>query len=163
MNKLISLIDRLIEAVMVLLITAMVLGNFWQIYTRFILNNAASWTEEFLRYALIWLTMLGVPYAYGKNQHVAIEFIANTFGERGKVADQILIEVIVLLISIFVMVIGGSMVTANAVGQTSPALGVPMQYYYAGVPLCGVLTAIYTLPRLIEQIGLLKNGNKEGK
>ena len=45
MNKLISLIDRLIEAVMVLLITAMVLGNFWQIYTRFILNNAASWTE----------------------------------------------------------------------------------------------------------------------
>lgn len=44
----------------------MVVGCFWQIFTRFVLNNASSWTEELLRYALTWLTMLGVPYAYRK-------------------------------------------------------------------------------------------------
>ena len=152
MKKLQHILDKVIEVLMLLLIACMVFGNFWQIFTRFVLNNAASWTEEFLRYSLIWLTMLGVPYAYSRNQHIAIEFITDTFSKKGKRLTQLFIEVLILCISVFVMLIGGCMVTRNAVGQTSPALGLPMQFYYAGVPLCGVLLIIYTLPRLLEQL-----------
>jgi TRAP-type C4-dicarboxylate transport system permease small subunit len=151
MNKLINVLNKVLEVVIAVLVAAMVLGNFWQIFTRFVLNNAASWTEEFLRYALIWLTMLGVPYAYGKNQHIAIEFVVDTFSKKGKTIDSIFVEIIVLIISVFVMIIGGFMVTANAVGQTSPALGMPMQFYYLGVPVCGILMLIYTLPRLVSE------------
>ena len=161
MTKLIAILNRVIEVVMVILIVAMVCGNFWQIFTRFVLNNAATWTEEFLRYALIWLTMLGVPYAYGKNQHIAIEFITNTYSEKAKIINQIAIEVIVLFISLFVMIIGGFMVTVNAAGQTSPALGMPMQIYYLGVLVCGILMILYTIPRLIGQINELNRGKKE--
>ena len=42
----------------------------------------------------------------------------------------------------------------------------PMQFYYLGVPVCGVLMIIYTIPKLIENIKALgdsKNGEKEGK
>lgn len=159
----IKVLNRIIEVIMAVLIVMMVLGNFWQIFTRFVLNNAADWTEEFLRYALIWVTMLGVPYAYGKNQHIAIEFITNKFSEKGKAIDEIFIQIVILLISIFVMIIGGIMVTSNAVGQVSAALNLPMQFYYLGVPICGVLMVIYTMPKLIEQIKILRETKKEGK
>jgi TRAP-type C4-dicarboxylate transport system permease small subunit len=159
----IKVLNRIIEAIIAVLIVLMVLGNFWQIFTRFVLNNAAGWTEEFLRYSLIWVTMLGVPYAYGKNQHIAIEFITDTFSEKGKTIDAICIQVLILIISIFVMIVGGIMVTLNAVGQVSAALNLPMQYYYLGVPVCGVLMVIYTVPKLVEEIKSLKNGKKEGK
>jgi TRAP-type C4-dicarboxylate transport system permease small subunit len=159
----IKVLNRIIEVIIAVLIALMVLGNFWQIFTRFVLNNAADWTEEFLRYSLIWLTMLGVPYAYGKNQHIAIEFITAKFSKRGKAIDEIFIQILILLISVFVLIIGGIMVTKNAVGQVSAALSLPMQYYYLGVPVCGVLMVIYTVPKLIEQIKVLKDSKKEDK
>jgi TRAP-type C4-dicarboxylate transport system permease small subunit len=107
--------------------------------------------------------MLGVPYAYGKNQHIAIEFITAKFSKKGKAIDEIFIQVLILLISIFVLIIGGIMVTKNAVGQVSAALNLPMQYYYLGVPVCGVLMVIYTVPKLVEQIKILKNSGKGEK
>ena len=162
----VKVLNKIIEVIIAVLIVLMVLGNFWQIFTRFVLNNAADWTEEFLRYSLIWLTMLGVPYAYGKNQHIAIEFITSKFSKKGKAADEIFIQILILLISVFVMIVGGIMVTKNAVGQVSAALNMPMQFYYLGVPVCGVLMIIYTIPKLVENIKALgdgKNGEKEGK
>jgi TRAP-type C4-dicarboxylate transport system permease small subunit len=157
----IKVLNRIIEALIAILIVLMVLGNFWQIFTRFVLNNAADWTEEFLRYALIWVTMLGVPYAYGKNQHIAIEFITSKFSRKGKVIDEIFIQLLIILISVFVFIIGGIMVTMNASGQVSAALNMPMQLYYLGVPICGVLMIIYTIPKLIEEIKSLKESKKE--
>lgn len=152
MKKITAILDKVIECIILVLVVCMVLGNFWQIFTRFVLNNAASWTEEFLRYALIWLTMLGVPYAYSRNQHIAIEFVVDTFSKKGKRINQLFIETLILVLSVTVLIIGGCMVTANAVGQTSPALNMPMQFYYAGVPVCGILMVIYTLPRFFEQL-----------
>ena len=160
MTKVTNTLNKIIEITMIILIAAMVFGNFWQIFTRFILGNAASWTEEFLRYALIWLTMLGVPYAYGKNQHIAIEFVVNTFSAKGKQIDQVFIECVVGFISVFVMIIGGIMVTGNAAGQVSPALGMPMQYYYIGIPICGALMLVYLLPRLLDDIKALRSGKE---
>jgi TRAP-type C4-dicarboxylate transport system permease small subunit len=162
----IKVLNRIIEVIIAVLITLMVLGNFWQILTRilasFKIGNPAGWTEEFLRYALIWLTMLGVPYAYGKNQHIAIEFITDKFSKKGKAIDEIAIQIIILLISVFVLIVGGSMVTANAAGQVSAALNMPMQFYYLGVPVCGVLMLVYTVPKLVEQIKVLRESKKEG-
>lgn len=145
-------VNRIIEIIMAVLIVCMVGANFWQIFTRFVLNHAADWTEEFMRYALIWLTMLGVPYAYGKNQHIAIEFLVDTFSEKGRKINAIFIEALILLLSVSVFIVGGIMVTLNAAGQVSAALQMPMQFYYMGVPTAGCLMVFYTVPRLISLV-----------
>ncbi len=145
-------VNRIIETIMAVLIVCMVGANFWQIFTRFVLNHAADWTEEFMRYALIWLTMLGVPYAYGKNQHIAIEFLVDTFSEKGRKINAIFIEALILLLSVSVFIVGGIMVTLNAAGQVSAALQMPMQFYYMGVPVAGCLMVFYTVPRLISLV-----------
>ena len=150
-------LNQILEYILALLMAVMVAGCFWQIFTRFVLNNPSQWTEEFLRYALIWLTMLGVPYAYGKEQHISIGFITNTFTKRGTVKDKIFIEILVLFLSTFVMIAGGIMVSVNAAGQTSPALHIPMQFYYIGVPICGILMVVYCIPRLSDLSKNTKN------
>ena len=53
------------------------------------------------------------------------------------------------LISVFVMIAGGVMVTLNSAGQISPAMELPMQVYYICVPISGVLMVLYCLQRLI--------------
>ena len=61
---------------------------------------------------------------------------------------NIFIETLILVLSVFVMVAGGWMVTMNSAGQISPAMHMPMQLYYAGVPVSGVLMVCYGIERL---------------
>ena len=152
-------LNKVLEYILAFLVVVMVVGCFWQIFTRFVLNNASSWTEELLRYALIWLTMLGVPYAYGKEQHISIGFITTTFTKKGSLRNKIFIEILVLFLSAFVLIAGGIMVTINAVGQLSPAMGI--QFYYVGAPICGVLMIIYSGERLIRFVKELKETKEE--
>lgn len=154
-------LNKVLEYILAFLVVVMVVGCFWQIFTRFVLNNASSWTEELLRYALIWLTMLGVPYAYGKEQHISIGFITTTFTKKGSLRNKIFIEILVLFLSAFVLIAGGIMVTINAVGQLSPAMGISMQFYYVGAPICGVLMIIYSGERLIRFVKELKETKEE--
>lgn len=92
--------------------------------------------------------MLGVPYAYGKEKHISITFISNTFTEKNSLRTKIGIEILIIALSVFVMIIGGCMVASNAAGQISPALQLPMPVYYACVPICGVLMVIYSVERI---------------
>ena len=75
--------------------------------------------------------------------------------------NKIFIEILVLFLSAFVLIAGGIMVTINAVGQLSPAMGIPMQFYYVGAPICGVLMIIYSGERLIRFVKELKETKEE--
>lgn len=151
-----KVLDKILETVLAAMVALMVLGCFWQVCTRFILNNPSKYTEEFLRYMLIWMTMMGVPYAYGKGQHLSINLLAKSFSEKGKLLTSIAIEIIVLILSVFVMIAGGFMVTINSAGQISPAMHMPMELYYACVPVGGILMVVYGLYRLAGFLKQLK-------
>ena len=76
-------LNKILGYLIAFLVGLMVLGCCWQVITRFLLNNPSKYTEEFLRYALIWMTMLGVPYAYGQERHISINIITKTFSLKG--------------------------------------------------------------------------------
>lgn len=149
-------LNKVLGTLMAILMGVMVLGCCWQVVTRFILNNPSKYTEEFLRYALIWLTMLGMPYAYGQDKHIAINLVTKSFKVKNLLLTKIMIEVLVCALSIFVLIIGGSMVTMNSVGQISPAMQMAMPFYYVCLPISGVLMCLYCIVRLIGFIKEMK-------
>lgn len=153
-----KLLNKILETVLAVVVAVMVIGCFWQVFTRFILNNPSKYTEELLRYLLIWMTMLGVPYAYGKERHLSINLFTRSFTKRDSLLTKIGIEILILFLSLFVMVAGGFMVTANSAGQISPALHMPMQLYYVCVPISGILMVVYCVTRLT---GFLKQWKEE--
>ena len=65
-----KVIDKIIEVLCTLIMGYMVLAVCWQVITRFILKNPSTLTEEILRYLLVWTTMVGGAYAYGRRKHL---------------------------------------------------------------------------------------------
>lgn len=69
--------DRIMEAglkwTLVLLMSAITLSVFWGVFTRFILQNAATWTGEFSGFSLVWITFLGSAYAVYHKSHIRFE------------------------------------------------------------------------------------------
>ena len=152
MEKLKLKIDKIIEYLLVGLLTLMVFNVSWQVFSRFVLEDPSSWTEELTRYLLIWLGMIGAGYVTGQKMHLAIDYFANKAVEPVRTYIEIFIHVAVLLFALAVMVIGGS----NLVGvtlyleQISASLQIQLGYVYLALPISGVLIIFYSAENILE-------------
>src|ERR1700712_3823640 len=50
---------------------------FLQFFTRYILNDSLSWTEEIARYGLMWLAFIGGAVVTRKKTQIAVELLGN--------------------------------------------------------------------------------------
>jgi TRAP-type transport system small permease protein len=48
---------------------------FYQFFTRYALNNSASWTEEIARYLLIGVVFVGATIGVAKNNHIQVDLL----------------------------------------------------------------------------------------
>ena len=152
-------IDKIIEYFLVGLLSLMVFNVSWQVFTRFILGDPSSWTEELTRYLLIWLGMIGAGYVTGKKMHLAIDFFANKAKQPLRRYIEIFIHTAVLLFALTVMVIGG----INLVGlvlylqQITASLQIQLGYVYLALPISGLLIIFYSAENIFE---IIKSGEK---
>jgi TRAP-type transport system small permease protein len=59
----------------VLLFWALGAVVFTQFFTRYFLNNSASWTEEIARYLLIGVVFVGASIGVAKNNHIQVDLL----------------------------------------------------------------------------------------
>ncbi len=57
-----------------MLAVASVLGLF-QIFTRFVIEQPAEWTEVLIRFSLIWMVFLGIPTAFRTGSMVSVDVL----------------------------------------------------------------------------------------
>ena len=147
-----KVIDKIIEVLCTLIMGYMVLAVCWQVITRFILKNPSTLTEEILRYLLVWTTMVGGAYAYGRRKHLSINMLTKKLPFRQQKMLDILIQIIVIAFAVVVMIMGGFHLVGTTSNQTSAALHLPMPYVYASIPVGGILIIFYSLIFIMEDI-----------
>ncbi len=145
--------DKFLELALIILMGANVLNVLWQVFTRFVLRDPSSFTEELARYLLIWVGLLGASYAAGKKMHLAIDVVLQTLKNTRKIWAEIGIQAFIFLFSFFVMVIGGlRLVTITlTLNQISAALQIKLGYVYLVIPLSGLLIMFYAFVFIVEK------------
>ncbi len=156
-------IDKLLELALILLMGANVLNVLWQVFTRFVLRNPSSYTEELARFLLIWVGLLGASYAAGKKMHLAIDVVLQGLGNKAKVWVEIIIQIFIFLFSLFVMVVGGLRLVSITLtlAQTSAALQIKLGYVYLVLPLSGIVIMFYAVVFIVERIRTLSGKQLE--
>lgn len=156
MRNLKKSVDRVIEFITCTLFIIMVAVSSWQVLSRFILKSPSTFTEELLRYNLIWLAMLAAAYVVGKNQHIAITFLRDRIIEDSKIKLDIVIQSIFILFSAVIMVYGGGKAVFLTMAQISPALHLPMGFVYLALPLSGLFILFYSTINILELLNKQK-------
>ena len=148
-----SKVDKVIEYSLVILMALMVFNVLWQVFTRFIMNDPSSFTDELARYLLIWLGLLGAGYVTGQKMHLAIDYLLSKTKPNVKSKLEYVINISIFLFALFVMVIGGVNLVSLTLylEQISAALQIQLGYIYIVLPLSGLLIMFYTGVFIIEQ------------
>lgn len=145
MHGLRTFMDKVIEIFSIGLLTVMVIVALWQVASRYVFGSPSTVSEEFLRYALIWISIIGTAYVAGKNQHVSMSLVVDLLSLPNQLKWGIGIQVVFLLFAVFILIMGGSHAASISMNQLSPVLRIPMGYIYAALPVAGVIIALYSL------------------
>ena len=155
MHVLLSLkrpIDRCLEALLVLLFFILFACVIIQVFTRYVLNDPAIFTEEVSRFAIIWLSLMGTAYACGRLEHMAYTMFPEKLKGNKLLGHMRSVAVLVLLFALTVMCYGGGRLVIRAFDyeQLSATLALPMGYVYLCIPIAGALIVFYELLILID-------------
>jgi TRAP-type C4-dicarboxylate transport system permease small subunit len=117
---------------------ALALIVFLQFFTRYVLNDSLSWTEEIGRYGLIWVTYIGAVMVTRRNSHIAVMLLPNLLPAWG---GRLLLAVVDLATLGFVGLLAwfSTQIVGRMHVQRMSVVDLPMSYVYAGVVLGCIL------------------------
>jgi TRAP-type C4-dicarboxylate transport system permease small subunit len=154
-------LDRSLEVLVMVVVAVLVLDVLWQVFTRFILKNPSTWTEELAVFMLIWVSLLGAAVALNRGAHLGIDYFVGKLSRRKRLYTEAFVFLCISSFSLCVMVIGGIDLVASTLklGQESPALQVKVGYVYLAIPISGFFLVLYSVIGLVERSAeLLKGG-----
>ncbi|NOR54155.1 MAG: TRAP transporter small permease subunit [Candidatus Aminicenantes bacterium] len=90
-------VDKILEWILIALMAANVLNVLWQVFTRFVLKNPSSFTEELARYLLIWVGLLGASYVAGQKMHLAIPVLVERLRRGTRDFVELCVQLLIFL------------------------------------------------------------------
>ncbi len=140
-----AILNRAILFLCSILIILLVVVVTWQVFSRYVLNDPSSFTDELSRFSMIWLGLLGTCYLFGKKGHLSITLLNDYLPPKGRKILYFVNNILILAFVFLGMFKGGITLVSRTMMQLSPALQIPMGYVYLILPISAVIIAIYLL------------------
>lgn len=131
-------LSRVTEGIGALLILAIVVINLLQVFFRYVLNDPLGWTEEAMRYSVVWATFIVAGAVLFAGEQLSIDMLGHLLPPKLKRIRSILV---LLLISVFclILVVYGWPLSLRNMKQVSPVAQIPMIIPYVSVVVGGTL------------------------
>ncbi|MDZ7314750.1 MAG: TRAP transporter small permease [candidate division KSB1 bacterium] len=142
-----TVLDRILERLVAVVMAVLTLDVTWQVATRFILKHPSNWTEELATFLMIWVGLLGAAVALHRRAHLGIDYFVGRLSPYSAAVAEAFVYFAILLFAVFVFIIGGLrlVIVTFRFGQLTPALHIPMGFVYLAVPTSGLFFALYSL------------------
>ena len=113
-----------------------------------LLGGSLAWSDEFGRFSMVWIAMLGSVIAFDRGQHLAISVLPSSLSGWPARLVQIVIN---LLCAVFLAALAWQslILSERTMRQLSPALGLPFGFVYLSMAIGSLLIlvqmAIFTI------------------
>lgn len=135
-----EVIVRLAHNLSALLLAAATALVFFQVVTRFVLGDAAGWSEVLARGLIVWSTLLAAAAGFRLGAMIPIDFLRSLLPASLQIW---VIRLVTLLTLVFlaILVWQGWAMTLRVQAQRVAMLGTSMSLFYAAIP-AGAMAAI---------------------
>jgi C4-dicarboxylate transporter DctQ subunit len=120
-----------------------------QVVLRYVFSFSFVWSEELIRYLMIWMVMIGSALVQDRNEHVRIDFFPMLAGPRVRRVMETIFRLCALVFLLILTIKGVKMVYFNRLFESS-GLRISMLWASLAIPLGALLMGIYTVRDLIR-------------
>jgi len=136
-------LNKIEEGIIWIIMLEMVILSFSQVVMRYIFHTAFSWSEEVLRYQMVFITFFAASLAVKYDAHISVKIFHTVLPARYSYYLRLIIPVISCAFS-FVLCYYSSLLALNVknFGQLTPALSIPSFIPYLSIPVGSFLMGI---------------------
>ena len=139
-----------LAAACLLLAVISVLG-LWQVFSRFVLSQPSTWTEESMRRLLIWCVMLGIVVAFRRGALVSVDLMLRlSRGAWHRAVRSIVTGVSLVFLGVLVWF--GVNLLWRVRAQTFASMELSMAWAYAALPVGALLSIVAVLANHADPI-----------
>ncbi|MFH5823561.1 TRAP transporter small permease [Georgenia sp. AZ-5] len=140
-----KVLDKLLAGASVLLFAVLVIDVVWQVFSRQVLRDPSTWSEELARYTFVWLGFFAAALVFSERGHIAVDFVVRKLPGGVQRAMSVLVQLLIIAFAVIVLVWGGWRAAMGAWGQNLTALPTTIGPMYMVMPITGVLIAFYAI------------------
>jgi TRAP-type C4-dicarboxylate transport system permease small subunit len=120
----------------------------WAVFTRYVLNSAASWPEPLAVLLTIVLTFIGAAAAYRLNLHMNVGYFANHLPARFHKPLDLLVQFLMALIALFMIVWGERLVEVTWHNTIADFPFLSVGVTYLPIPVGGACLLLFIIERV---------------
>ena len=151
LRKLLQIVSQIPEMSLLLIMFLTMIDMLLSVITRYLLNNALFWAEEFGTFGLVWMTMIGTGVAVKRSAHFTMPTFMDRFPLRARYIISLINHSLVIAFG-FVMVFTGISLTRASMVMFSPALEINLGIINSSAIVGGILILIYETGKVIDLI-----------
>jgi len=121
----------------------------WAVFTRYVLNSAASWPEPLAVLLLIVLSFLSAIVCYREFLHISVGNLPASLDEPAKSILGWCIETAMLAINLFMLVWGIKLVQTTWYQSIPEFPVISAGMAYLPIPISGAITSLFVVERLL--------------
>ena len=120
----------------------------WAVFTRYVLNSAASWPERAAVLLTIVLTFVGTAACYRARLHMNVSFFAAMLPPWWRRWADLLVEVLVGAMALFMVIYGVKLVQATWLNTIDEFPELSVGLTYLPIPLGGAALLLFVIERI---------------
>ena len=121
----------------------------WGVYTRYVINRAASWPEPMAVLLTIVLTFFGAAACYRSGNHMSVSvFVRMLPGQRQRIA-RLGAELLVAAMGVFMVIYGSKLCAATWHSDIADFPSLSVGLTYLPIPIGGAITLLFVIERLL--------------
>ena len=149
-NTAVNTVAKGLEQLMMILVVAMMLALFWQVFTRFVIKVPSTWTEEIARYTFIYMVMIGAALGVKHSAHFGVTMLSDKLHGRARdIYQRFVINGIILVCAGFLFYYGFEFTRLYGLNRVSPTFLVPMAWVFVIVPVSAILMALFAVQNIV--------------
>ena len=121
----------------------------WAVFTRYVLNSAASWPEPFAVLLTIVLTFFGAAACYRRGVHMNIGVFAAMLPDAPRRAVELLAEALVGVFALFMAYYGAGLVATTWYNTIDAFPWLSVGVTYLPIPIGGGVTLLFVIERVL--------------
>ena len=120
----------------------------WAVFTRYVLNSAASWPEPLAVLLTIVLTFIGAAAGYRLNLHMNISYFADKLRQPWRRLLDLIVQLLMALIALFMTIWGERLVEVTWHNTIADFPFLSVGVTYLPIPTGGACLFLFIIERI---------------